>query len=83
MIHRSLGGFGREFGVRAPGFDGAAGSAKLRKNADRATLLHITIAVRQYVDQDRHGRRTCRPSLELRGDSLRFAALPALKEHLR
>jgi hypothetical protein len=38
-----LGGFGREFGVRAPGFDGAAGSAKLRKNADRATLLHITI----------------------------------------
>jgi serine/threonine protein kinase len=38
-----LGGFGREFGVRAPGFDGAAGSAKLRKNADRATLLHVTI----------------------------------------
>jgi hypothetical protein len=35
-----LGDFGREFGVRAPGFDGAA---KLRKNADRATLLHITI----------------------------------------
>jgi hypothetical protein len=28
---------------RAPGFDGAAGSAKLRKNADRATLLHVTI----------------------------------------
>jgi hypothetical protein len=41
-----LGDFGREFGVCAPGFDGAAGSAKLRKNADRATLLHITIAGR-------------------------------------
>jgi hypothetical protein len=60
-----LGDFGREFGVRAPGFDGAA---KLRKNADRATLLHITIIhvhrnirIRSYIlllDSD--SRMVCR-----------------------
>jgi hypothetical protein len=57
--------------MRAPGFDGAAGSAKLRKNADRATLLHVTIL--QGIERDR-GRRASGYTRQARPQPLARAA---------